>query len=186
MHSKVIQQHSHTVMERVKGATVCQLTCENISTEVQELHAGEVGVAQRQRALESILANIQVGQLQHLCKLFRQRSCMSGTKLLSMVSHQGAGLFNPSVTGEEQLLPKLTSQHVAGAEEEGEVGDAREGGRYGACSHVANFAEHHVTPPVHPGAYGSLDGDMQATLASCESRSNSGTKGLFCSSSDEC
>lgn len=31
-----------------------------------------------------------------------------------------------------------------------------------------------------------LGKDMQATLTSCEGSSNSGTKGLFCSSSDEC
>ena len=105
-----------------------------------------------------------------------------------MVSHHGAGLFDLSVTGQELLLPELTGQHVAGAEEEGEVGDAREGGRYGACSHVASFAEHHLTPTVHPSAYGSSDGVMQATLTSCETSRNtiSSTKELFCSSSDEC
>lgn len=81
-----------------------------------------------------------------------------------MVSRHGAGLLNFSATGEEQLLPELTGQHVAGAEEEGEVGDAREGGRYGACSHVASFAEYHVKSTVHPGAYGSSDGVMQAGI----------------------
>ncbi len=51
------------------------------------------------------------------------------------------------------MLPEHTIQHVAGAEEEGQVGDEGQSAGYAAYSRTASFVNHHIAIIVYSGAY---------------------------------